>query len=56
VSDSFLWQVAATIVVIALAPFGILLEPTPISEAVAVTILASIWGLPLLDDGDGGEA
>lgn len=44
-----------SVVVVVLAIPGLVIEPGPISEIVALGSLGSIWGFDLAGGGDGGE-
>jgi hypothetical protein len=53
---SALVKLGLSAVVVVLALPGLVIEPGPLSEIVALGALGSIWGFDLMDGGgDGGE-
>lgn len=51
-TDSVVVKVAVSAVVVVLAIPGLVIEPGPISELVALSALGAIWGLDVLEDND----
>lgn len=41
-------KIAITVLVVILFSPGLVIEPGPLSEGLALTILAGVWGIPLL--------